>query len=121
MYEDSAKAQALDAAFGKQANQSSSSNSNRLSAQATVPKDGPISGLHTQRLFACLSELQQLGERLACSADRLTGPTPQAESGGNADAAAPSTLNDRLEFGIKTFGILLGRVRQEIERVERFV
>lgn len=85
-----------------------------------TPKDAPLSMVHTERLFAGLSELQTLVQRIEGVADRISGLVPQATAAGN-DRSVPSNLADRLDFASSTQGQLLSWLRNEIERVERFV
>lgn len=87
---------------------------------STAPRDAPASHIHTERLFASLGELHQLTLRLGNSADRISGSVPEA-AGAGRDAPPPNNLQERLDYAAAVFQQQLGMLRQEIERIERFV
>lgn len=87
----------------------------------STARDTPASHIHTERLFASLSELVNLHARLSNIANRISGPVPEAAEGAGSAQAQPSNLQDRLDAAVNVFQRELGLMRQDIERIERFV
>lgn len=94
----------------------------RLGAEISAPKprDIPASALEIDRLFNCVSELQNMVGRIEDAANRLVGSAPE-EACTQPECPPPPFTIGKLVYGLNDFQRNLTRLREQIARLESFV